>query len=162
MKTIDEIKKGPAHKSPYPKALRAQIVKIVQKERAHEISLADHTGAIKCVGYDNICHDFHEGQVIMLRQFQRGISGILLANKKTHVRLCPALKVPISDQIMKRAQMLVDPPEPPVISISSIQVDPEDTIVSVEGIITQVSINKNFQLIIVLKLCLHDTTMLKL
>ena len=92
METIDEIKKGPAHKSPYPKALRAQIVKIVQKEIAHEISLADHTGAIKCVGYDNICHDFHEGQVIMLRQFQRGISGILLANiKKTHVRLCPAL-----------------------------------------------------------------------
>ena len=49
---------------------------------------------------------------------KRHINGILLANKKTHVRLCPALKVPITDQIMKRAQMLVDPLESPVISIS--------------------------------------------
>lgn len=118
-------------------------MKIVRKDRAHELSLADHTGAIKCVAYDNICEQFQSGDVITMRQFERGYSGILLANKNTRVYPCPPLKNTISDDIMATAQILVDPPVPPVASISSILQNEKEALegipVTIEGRITHVS-----------------------
>ncbi len=82
---------------------------VLKNEKAYELSLADSTGAIKCVAYDNICKPFHSGDVISMRQYERGFTGILMANKNTRVHPSLSLKSPISDEIMAVALNIVDP-----------------------------------------------------
>ena len=139
MDTIKEFKHSTDTNKPYQRGIRAKIIKIRQNTKAQELSLADHTGAIKCVAYDNVCEAYHQGQVIMMRQYEKGASGIMMLNKHAFIRPCPSLKQAISDDIMSAAIQLEDPPVPPIVAISSITTDTQSSSVSVEGVITHVS-----------------------
>lgn len=144
MDTIKQVKQTGGQHKPYPRAMMAKIIKMKETEKALELSLADHTDAIKCVAYGDVCQAFHPGDVLLFRQFQRGASGVLLVNKHTHIRKCPPLKELISDEILTLANRLVDPPMPPVASISSIhQEKTSNPTVTVQGRIIHVRFFQN-------------------
>ena len=43
-------------------------------------------GAIKCEAYENVFGQIQEGQVVLIRNFTRGVSCTIMASKNAHIR----------------------------------------------------------------------------
>ena len=100
-----------------------------------EVALADSSGTIKALVYDDLLANFTEGDILLIRGFQKGKSAsTIMLNRNTKAQICPQMTVP--DQMIKEAELLLaDRPPPDVTPIENIH---DGNFVTIHGTITHV------------------------
>ena len=144
MDTIAKLKHSSLKTKPYPRAVRAHIVKMKATTKdTVEAALVDQSGSIKAVAYDGVLTPYTQNNVILIRQFQRGASCILILNKHTKVTRCPTLE-DIPSEYIADAEQLIDSRDPTVVPIGAIHAREQQTVgktVTIKGKVVEVSTN---------------------